>query len=126
MKYDLLNQEQNPLPDGYLPAPKTPRVKILDSYNKTKLYDGLPIENPTLDELDIKGSTEDIQLDFEWYTANENGEWLEKLPSAPTEAGTYNLIVKAGVPNAEGRFPSVIWGQDNIEGIVINPADAAS
>ncbi|MDE6475532.1 MAG: MBG domain-containing protein, partial [Erysipelotrichaceae bacterium] len=52
-----------------------------------KLYDGTPVSNPT----DITKTGSSGAVTFEWFTKDENGNWVSLGDQAPVNAGSYGV-----------------------------------
>ncbi|MDE6476574.1 MAG: MBG domain-containing protein, partial [Erysipelotrichaceae bacterium] len=66
-------------------TPATSTVSI--NRYEGKMYDGTAVSNPT--EVTTTGS--DGAITFEWFTKDENGQWISLGEQAPVNAGSYGV-----------------------------------
>lgn len=95
----------------------TGKITFADSYQTEKDYDTEPFALPTEEELDLTGASYDDVI-FTWYEGSAKGT---ELTGAPTDAGTYVLVVS--IPETESTTAASAEKEVKINKITISEDD---
>ena len=103
--------------DGSLTINKAISGIHFNSYTPDKTYDGTAIANPTAGQLSITGAGY-RDVEFAWY--KDSVAEANKLPAAPSDAGTYYVV--ATIPDSQNTSASSVTSS----AVTISPKEITS